>query len=71
MVFRQEFEMKVWIDEGLCVGNGTCVEICPDVFEMRGDVAGVKMEEIPEKFQDSCEEAVASCPTEAIIVEED
>jgi len=26
--------------------------------------------EIPEEFRDSCEDAVASCPTKAIIVEE-
>ncbi len=63
--------MKIRIDEGLCVGDGTCVEISPDVFEMRGDVASVKMQEIPEEFQDSCKEAVAFCPTEAIIVEEE
>lgn len=63
--------MKVRIDEELCVGDGTCVDICPDVFEMNGDVAEVKMEEIPNELRDRCEEAVDSCPTEAIVVEED
>lgn len=63
--------MKVRIDEELCVGDGTCVDICPDVFVMKGDVAEAKMEEIPDEFRERCEEAVESCPTEAIIVEED
>ena len=63
--------MKVRIDEELCVGDGTCVDICPDVFEINGVVAEAKMEEIPEEVRDRCEEAVGSCPTEAIIVEEE
>ena len=71
MIFRKGIEMKVRIDEGLCVGDGTCVDICPDVFEMNGDVAEAKMEEVPDEFRERCEEAVGSCPTEAIIVEEE
>ncbi len=27
-------QMKVWIDEDLCTGDGICAEICPDVFVM-------------------------------------
>jgi len=29
--------MKVWIDQDLCTGDGLCVEICPDVFQMHDD----------------------------------
>ena len=31
--------MKVTVDKGLCVGCGLCVDSCPRVFEMAGDVA--------------------------------
>ncbi len=62
--------MKVRVNEDLCVGDGTCVEVCPDVFEMHGDVAVAKMETIPEQLEDSCKEAADSCPVEAITVEE-
>ena len=30
-------QMKVWIDQDLCTGDGICAEICPDIFEMHSD----------------------------------
>ena len=62
--------MKVRIDEDACVGDGTCVEVCPEVFEMRGDLAVIKINEIPEELEEKCREAADSCPVEAIIIEE-
>jgi ferredoxin len=29
--------MKVWIDQDLCTGDGICVEICPEIFDMHSD----------------------------------
>jgi len=29
--------LKVWIDQDLCTGDGLCVEITPDIFEMHDD----------------------------------
>jgi ferredoxin len=34
---NQEFDMKVWIDQDLCTGDGLCEEIAPDVFVMLDD----------------------------------
>jgi ferredoxin len=62
--------MKVRVDEETCVGDETCVEICPEIFEMQGDVAIAKMEEVPEELESSCKEAAESCPVEAILIEE-
>ncbi len=62
--------MKVSVDQDVCVGDETCVAICPEVFEMDGDVARARMEDVPENFQESCREAADACPVEAIIVEE-
>ncbi|OGP88789.1 MAG: ferredoxin [Deltaproteobacteria bacterium RBG_16_48_10] len=62
--------MRVRVDEETCVGDGTCVEMCPEIFEMRGDVAVTKMTEVPEALEDSCQEAADSCPVEAILIEE-
>ena len=62
--------MRVRVDEETCVGDGTCVEICPEIFEMRDDLAVVKMDEVPEELEDKCREAAESCPVEAIIIEE-
>jgi len=62
--------MKVRVDEEACVGDETCVEICPEIFEMQGDVAVTKMEEVPEELEAACREAAESCPVEAILIEE-
>jgi ferredoxin len=64
--------MKVKVDADACVGTGSCVSLCPAVFDM-GDagVAVVKVDVVPADEEDTCREAVESCPTEAIqIVEE-
>ncbi|MCK9275763.1 MAG: ferredoxin [Syntrophales bacterium] len=63
--------MKVSVDEEVCIGCGLCEEICPEVFELTGDIAVVKIEEdIPEKLVENSREAAESCPVDAIIVEE-
>jgi ferredoxin len=62
--------MKVRVDEETCVGDETCVEVCPEIFEMKGDVAVAKMENVPKELEGKCKEAAESCPVEAIIIEE-
>ena len=62
--------MKVRVDEETCVGDETCVEICPEFFEMNGDVAVAKMEEVPEELEGKCKEAAEACPVEAIVIKE-
>jgi ferredoxin len=34
---RRDDEMKVWIDQDLCTGDGLCEEIAPDVFTLLDD----------------------------------
>ena len=66
----KEGDMKVRINDEECVGDGSCVEICPDLFKMVGDLAVVKMEEVPEKLEHLCREAAEACPVDAIIIHE-
>ncbi len=48
-----------------CMGCESCVELCPDVFEMNddGDKAQVKD---PDSTLDCVQEAIDACPAEAI-----
>jgi ferredoxin len=62
---------KVRIDEDECIGCESCVEICPDVFSFNDDTD--KAEVIDESMaeEDCVDEAVASCPSECIFVDEE
>ncbi len=63
--------MKATVNEDLCIGCESCVDICPDVFEMQDDLAVSRFDDdIPEEFEDACREAAESCPVEAIAIEE-
>ena len=62
--------MKVRIDKEACVGDETCVALCPEIFKMDDEVAATIMEEVPPDLQESCREAADACPVEAIIIEE-
>jgi len=47
------------------------VDTCPDVFEMGDeDVVTVKVDTVPEEFEDDVQESAESCPCEAILIDE-
>lgn len=57
--------MAIVIDEDACMGCESCVEMCPDVFEMNAD--GDKAVVInPDSDADCVEESIDACPAEAI-----
>jgi len=61
---------KVRVDQDTCIGCGTCEGICPEVFrlnEEKGKSEVIKIEGGPE---DLIQEAIDSCPMEAIHWEE-
>jgi len=68
--------MKVRIDPDKCIMCGTCVAICPEVFEMKDngsvdvkdEYKGVDIAD--EQLVGKIKEAEVACPTMAIVVEE-
>jgi ferredoxin len=61
--------MKAIVDQDTCTGCGLCPEICPEVFQMQGDTAGVIADPVPAAAEDSAQEAAENCPVDAITVE--
>jgi ferredoxin len=61
--------MKAIIDADLCSGCELCTQTCPEVFEMQGDVAIVKVDPVPDELEDSVQEAADDCPVEAISID--
>jgi ferredoxin len=63
--------MKVRVDPDVCVGTGSCISICPEVFEMSEEgVAVAKVSEVAAEQEHACRDAAGSCPVEAIQIEE-
>ena len=61
--------MEVRIDEELCTGCGLCEETCPDIFKMDEDkdIAILIKTDYDEYDEECIQEALESCPSEAII----
>ena len=55
---------KPVIDYDACTGCGTCVEICPEVFELKDEKAEVIAADKCNTCD--CQEAADTCPSEAI-----
>lgn len=60
--------MKQVFIEDSCIGCGSCVEICPEVFELNGEVAVVK-KGANLSLDKKIIEAAEACPVEAIVYE--
>ena len=62
--------MKVSVNYDYCASTGTCMQICPEVFEVRSDgYLYVLQENPPEELRPKVQQAVDFCPTAAISIE--
>ncbi len=55
---------KPIVDYDTCVGCGSCVDLCPEVFELRDEKAWVIGED--KCGTCNCQEAIDICPVQAI-----
>lgn len=63
--------MKVKVNKDACIGCGACAAICDTVFELDDEGLSVaKKEEVAADEEQAVKDAVESCPTGAIEVEE-
>ncbi|MBL7021898.1 ferredoxin [Patescibacteria group bacterium] len=58
--------MKPAVDKDKCTGCGTCMALCPKVFEFDDDGKSRVIDESGCAKGCDCQQAVDSCPTQAI-----
>jgi ferredoxin len=74
-------DLRVWVDQDLCTGDGLCVQYAPEVFEFDVDgLAYVKASgdlltspgaraDVPERLRLEVVDAARECPGECIHLE--
>jgi ferredoxin len=72
--------MRVWIDQAECIGVGTCVDVCPQVFALDSDGIAVvefggrrygdnEQAEVNSDHLERVLDAAEDCPQSCIYVE--
>jgi ferredoxin len=65
-------DMKIVVDYDLCESNARCMEVAPDLFEVRDDDQLYVLDEHPpESARERVLQAVKVCPKHAISLVED
>ena len=62
--------MKVTVDFDSCASTGACVQVCPEVFEIRSDgYLYILIENPGPELADKVNDAADNCPTAAHNIE--
>ncbi|HEY7882816.1 MAG TPA: ferredoxin [Streptosporangiaceae bacterium] len=63
--------MRVTVDRDLCEANGVCAGLAPGVFDLDDeDYLHILVAEVPDGLAGAVRSAVASCPKQALRVED-
>jgi ferredoxin len=65
--------MKVRVDDTRCQGHTLCAMAAPELFKLRDEDGHsyVENEVVPPELEDKARAAEATCPEQAIIIDED
>lgn len=63
--------VRVIIDRRRCIGAGTCIALAPSAFQWRkGDFLKPELLDVTTVDEDTVREVAATCPTQAIVLED-
>ena len=64
--------MRIKVDRDLCESNGVCEGLAPTVFQINdNDELDILQEQPDESLRAKVQDAVRSCPKQALTLEED
>jgi ferredoxin len=64
--------VKIVVDFDRCASNAVCMSVLPEVFEVRDDgFLYILDESPPESMRGKVDEAVRTCPTQAISISDE
>jgi ferredoxin len=66
---HREATTRIVADPSICAGSGLCSHIAPKYFDSSDGVVAVLREELDEADSAGVVEAVASCPTQALLLD--
>jgi len=59
--------VDVFVDPDLCISCGTCIDICPEIYDWDDEgKAQTTCDDVPEDLEDCAQDALESCPVDAI-----
>ena len=59
--------MEIKIDKQKCLGCEVCINLCPEVFELKDGKSKIKEKVNLKKHEDCIKEVIDSCPVAAIV----
>lgn len=62
---------KIEVNQGTCIGCGACVQIAPEYFKFSDNGTAVPIKEVVDEVDNLVVEAMESCPTSAISIEDE
>lgn len=66
MAEEKKVKKTIVVDSNTCIGCGTCENIAPEYFKVKDDGISYVQKDYDEKDKDIIEEAIDSCPVQAI-----
>ena len=59
--------MKLTVDQDLCIACGSCIDVCPEVFNWNDEgLAHTITDAVSTDQEENAKEALELCPTDAI-----
>ena len=62
--------MKITVDRGRCAQHGQCTLAAPEIFHFGADDELVYLASPPDSLRQAAEDAMDSCPEQAITIED-